>query len=253
MSSGRNLRPRGTAEQGMRTDISGISIFYQALGQGVPLLCIHGYGVDHRSLKSGLEPVFEGVDGFRRIYFDLPGMGKSDTHAQVLSSDDMLEMVFQFIDDRIGPDRPFALAGYSYGGYLARGVMARMQDRVLGVLLLCPVIRFRRQARSLPGFKCCERDDAFIDSLTQEQFACMDQFVTIQTREVWDQYRAHIHPSFDLADSALLDRIRDTEFSEDPDAGDRGAYDGPGLILAGRYDVSVGYEDAWKIYHRFSD
>ncbi len=236
----------------MLTDISGISVYYETLGQGLPLICLHGYGVDHRSIKSGLEPVFKDVDGFQRIYFDLPGMGKSDPHPQVLSSDDMLEMVFQVIDDRIGPDQPFALAGYSYGGYLARGVMSRMQERILGVLLICPVIRFHRTTRCLPEFKCCERDDAFINSLTPEQFACIDQFVTIQTREVWDQYQAHIHPSLDLADSALLERIRDTEFCEDPDSG-LPAYDGPGLILLGRYDVSVGYEDAWKIYNRFSD
>lgn len=253
MSSGKTLWHPGIADHRMRTDISGISVFYETRGQGLPLVCLHGYGVDHRSIKSGLEPIFKNRGGFQRIYFDLPGMGKSDSHAQVLSSDDMLEVVFQFIDDRIGPDQPFALAGYSYGGYLARGVMSRMQERIQGVLLICPVIRFRRQVRALPEFKCCERDDTFVNSLTPEEFACIDQFVTIQTREVWDQYRMHIHPSLDLADSALLNRIRDTEFSEDPDVAGQYVYDGPGLILLGRYDVSVGYEDAWKIYARFSN
>ncbi len=251
MNSGKNQQLRKIVDCRMLTDISGISVFYETLGEGLPLICIHGYGVDHRSIKSGLERVFKDVGGFQRIYFDLPGMGQSDAHPQVLSSDDMLELTFQFIDDRIGSDRPFALAGYSYGGYLARAVMSRMQERIKGVLLICPVIRFRRQGRCLPEFKCCEQDDAFINSLTPDQFATIDQFVTIQTREVWDQYQAHIHPSLDMADSALLDRIRDIEFCEDPDAPDQPAYEGPGLILLGRYDVAVGYEDAWKIYHRF--
>ncbi len=62
---------------------------------------------------------------------------------------------------------------------------------------------------------------------------------------------AHIHPSLDLVDPKLMARIRDTEFSISPDNGP--VYDGPALILTGQYDVAVGYEDAWKIYDRFSD
>ena len=235
----------------MFTRLSGISMYYETHGRGLPLICVHGYGVDHRSLKSGMEPLFNDIDGFQRIYFDLPGMGQSETHPQILGSDDMLEMVFQFIDDRIGAARPFALAGYSYGGYLARGILSRMAERVRGVMLLCPVIRFRRSSRTLPSFRCFQRDEAFVAGLTPEEFASIDQFAVIQTREVWEAYTAHIHPSLDLADTRLMARIRDTEFSTDPDQGP--SYGGPALILAGRRDVSVGYEDAWKIARRFPD
>ncbi|HCY85629.1 MAG TPA: 2-hydroxy-6-oxo-6-phenylhexa-2,4-dienoate hydrolase [Desulfobacteraceae bacterium] len=237
----------------MFTDISDIPVYYERCGAGLPLICIHGYGVDHRSLKAGMEDASDGIDGFERIYFDLPGMGQSGAGNAILSSDDMLEVTFQFIDDVIGPDQPFALAGYSYGGYLARGVLARIPERVRGMMLLCPVIRFRRQNRRLPEFVCCERDQAFIDSLSPAQFAALDQFVTIQTPEVWDLYRRYIHPSLTLSDSVLMTRIRDTELSVDPDAADIPVYPGPALVLLGRYDVSVGYEDAWKIHHRFPD
>lgn len=235
----------------MFTQIRGVSIFYESLGKGLPLVCVHGYGVDHRSIKSGMEKVAEGLSGVQRIYFDLPGMGRSQTHADILTSDDMLEMVLGFIDDRLGPDQPFALAGYSYGGYLVRGVLARMTDRVLGVMLLCPVIRFCRARRTLPAFKCCEQDQQFLNCLGPDQFAIIDQFVTIQTLEVWEQYTTHIHPALELADPGLMARIRDTEFSPDPDRGP--AYEGPALILLGRYDVAVGYEDAWTLCSRFPD
>ncbi|MCG8617346.1 MAG: alpha/beta hydrolase [Desulfobacterales bacterium] len=237
----------------MFTDISDISVYYERYGTGLPLICIHGYGVDNRSLKAGMEDACEGTKGFERIYFDLPGMGQSGSGNGVISSDDMLEVTFQFIDSVIGPDRPFALAGYSYGGYLARGVLARMPERVRGVMLLCPVIRFRRQNRRLPEFVCCERDQAFVDNLTPAQFAALDQFVTIQTPEVWAKYQQQIHPSLTLSDTVLMTRIRDTELSVDPDTADIPVYPGPALVLLGRYDVSVGYEDAWKIRHRFPD
>lgn len=228
------------------------------------MICIHGYGVDHRSVKSGLEPVFSDLgkhssgeqNGFQRIYFDLPGMGQSGTHSQILGSDDMLEFVLQFIDFILGPDQPFVLAGYSYGGYLARGVLYQMkQRRVLGLLLICPVINFRRQGRELPEFHLCHQDKPFVESLTPEQFLSIDQFITIQTPWVWEQYQMHIHPSITLVDESLMTRIRDTEFSFPVDSwqGGNNCYDRPTLVLLGRYDVAVGYRDAWKIHANFSD
>ncbi|WDP90016.1 MAG: alpha/beta hydrolase [Desulfobacter sp.] len=235
----------------MYTQIAGISVFHESLGQGLPLVCLHGYGVDHRSIRSGMESVLADVPGLERIYFDLPGMGQSQTHPDILSSDDMLEMVLRFIDRCLGPDRAFAIAGYSYGGYLARGVLAQMPGRVKGMMLLCPVIRFRRSARTLPPFKCCERDPGFIEALPPEALTAMEGFITVQIQAVWEQYLTHIHPSLDLADQRLMRRIRDTEFSRDPDRGS--AYDGPALMLLGRHDVSVGYEDALRLSSRFTD
>ncbi|MCG8689062.1 MAG: alpha/beta hydrolase [Desulfobacterales bacterium] len=235
----------------MYIDISGISVYCESRGQGVPLVCLHGYGVDHRSIKSGMEPILKEENRFQRIYFDLPGMGKSAPHPQILGSDDMLEIVLQVIDELLGPDQPFALAGYSYGGYLARGVVSQMAHRIKGVCLICPVIRVRREGRKLPEFKCCEQDNDFLASLSPEQFAAIDQFVTIQTPTVWEQYMSHIQPSLGLSDPKLMMQLRDSELTNDPDTGP--VYEGPALILTGRYDVAVGYEDAWKILHRFPD
>ncbi len=252
----------------MIAEICSTPVYYESVGQGIPMICIHGYGVDHRSIKSGLEPVFLGAEysesigldknRFRRIYFDLPGMGQSGTHSGILGSDDMLEFVLQFIDHILGPDQPFVLAGYSYGGYLARGVLYQMKQqtqRVLGLLLICPVINFRRQGRDLPDFHLCGQDKSFVKSLTPEQFLSIDQFITIQTPWVWEQYQEHIHPSLSLADESLMTRIRDTEFSFSVDScqGGNTCYDKPTLVLLGRYDVAVGHRDADKINKNFSD
>jgi pimeloyl-ACP methyl ester carboxylesterase len=40
-------------------------------GDGMPVVMIHGYTVDHRVLLP-LEPAFDARLGFRRIYIDLP-------------------------------------------------------------------------------------------------------------------------------------------------------------------------------------
>lgn len=228
------------------TDIS-----YEIAGQGVPVINLHGYGIDHCSMKASLEPLFADRQGFQRIYFDLPGMGRSGTNPQILSSDDMLEVLMQFIDYLI-PDQPFLLTGLSYGGYLARGVLHKMKDRVLGLLLICPVVGFRRTTRQLPDFRLWERDEALMSQLTPNEFATIDQFLTIQTKRVWERFNQEINPSLSLPDIGLMERIRDTEFSFDVDTLES-PFDSPALILLGRYDVAVGYKDAWEIYDNFTD
>ena len=38
--------------------IRGTNIFYEIVGSGKPVLMVHGMGVDHRTLKGCMEPVF---------------------------------------------------------------------------------------------------------------------------------------------------------------------------------------------------
>jgi pimeloyl-ACP methyl ester carboxylesterase len=76
--------------------------------------------------------------------------------------------------------------------------------------------------------------------------------LTIQTKSVWARFEREINPSLVLSDPDLMDRIRDTEFSFAVDTLDS-PFDNPALILLGRYDVAVGYKDAWTVYDNFSD
>ena len=46
---------------------------------GLPVVFVHGMGVDHRSLMM-LDKAFDGNDSIRRIYLDLPGFGLSLIH-----------------------------------------------------------------------------------------------------------------------------------------------------------------------------
>ncbi len=234
-------------ERACDTDIS-----YSIFGQGFPVINLHGYGIDHCSMKASLEPIFADYDRFQRIYFDLPGMGRSGTNPQILSSDDMLEVTMQFIDHLLGPDQPFILTGLSYGGYLARGVLHKMKGRVRALLLICPVIGFRRKSRQLPDFRLWEQDESLVSALTPNEFKTIDQFLTIQTKPVWERFKQEINPSLVLPDPGLMERIRDTEFSFEVDTLEL-PFDNPTLILLGRSDVAVGYKDAWKVYDNFSD
>ena len=73
---------------------------------------LHGYYPDHRLMSGCMEPVFQKRPGYRRIYFDLPGMGKTKGEPWIQSSDQMLQVVLDFIA-KVIPEENFLLAGES--------------------------------------------------------------------------------------------------------------------------------------------
>src|SRR5882724_258934 len=92
-----------------------IRLHYTIYGDGHPMLLLHGFGPDHRLMTGCLEPLLQPRGGWKRLYLDLPGMGKSPGKAWITSSDHMLDVVIDFIDALI-PGQRFVLAGESYGG-----------------------------------------------------------------------------------------------------------------------------------------
>ena len=57
--------------------VCGIPVYYEEYGTGKPVLSIHGWPVDHHIMSGCMEPVFNKMQRYRRIYLDLPGMGKT--------------------------------------------------------------------------------------------------------------------------------------------------------------------------------
>ena len=78
-------------------------------------------------------------EGWKRIYIDLPGMGKTTDYSSIQNSDEMLEAIIELIHTII-PNESYLLVGESYGGYLARGIMRKSVDQLLGAALICPLI-----------------------------------------------------------------------------------------------------------------
>jgi len=73
-------------------------IYYKEIGEGKPILLIHGFTPDHRLMSGCMEPILTARDGYRRIYIDLPGMGRTKNYNGINSSDDMLDTLFDFIE-----------------------------------------------------------------------------------------------------------------------------------------------------------
>ncbi len=216
-------------------------VHYVEHGSGVPLVALHGAGVDHREIEAAIEAVVASEAGCRRIYPDLPGMGRS-TADGLACNDDVVTLLCDFID-HLGKG-PVMLLGHSYGAYLARGVAARRPQAVLGLALLCPVAE---KSENLPAHQVVQQDsDAYdeLDPLLQQGF---DEYFVLRTPATARRYRDHVVPGIAMVDEVALGRI----FGGWPvDVGSE-AYPAPTLIVAGRRDSVVGYTDAVQLLDRY--
>jgi pimeloyl-ACP methyl ester carboxylesterase len=236
----------------MECTIKNLSIHYESFGQGQPVFMIHGYHVDYRLMSGCMEPIFRETQGYRRIYIDLPGMGTTKSAPWIVNSDEVLAILAAFIDEVI-PGERFLLAGESYGGYLARGLIKRMAGRVAGLMLLCPAIETDFEKRTLPKKVVLKTDESLLARLTPSEREEFTDINIVQTQEVWERFRDEILSGIQLADKPFLDWFRENgyAFTFDVDKLDK-PYQNPALILLGRQDTSVGYQDAWNILENYT-
>ncbi|WP_099467643.1 alpha/beta fold hydrolase [Konateibacter massiliensis] len=232
----------------MYCTIQDIPVYYEQYGEGKPVLCIHGYWVDHRLMSGCIEPVFENIKGYKRIYLDLPGMGKSKSSNSVHNSDDMIEIVKAFIH-KIIKDESFLLIGESYGGYLSMGLIYEMPDLIDGVMLICPLVTHERE--NLPEKQIIWQDKALIEEDDADLKSFLDMAV-IATPEIYNKYKNDILSGIKIADTEFLSNYFDGKFSDEyKKRVNSMIFNKPSCILTGRQDQVVGFFDAYKILGNF--
>jgi pimeloyl-ACP methyl ester carboxylesterase len=220
--------------------INGVAINFVQHGTGVPLVALHGTGVDHREIEAAVEAIVPGT-GYRRIYPDLPGMGRSKADA-LTCNDDVVKLLGDLIDHLA--EGPALLLGHSYGAYLARGVAAQRPEVVLGLALVCPAAE---RSRNTPDHEVVRQDADAYDELEPAQRAGFDEYFVVRTAATARRYRDHVVPGTTLVDEAALGRI----FSAwRVDTGSQ-TFEAPTLIVAGRRDSFVGYTDATDLLERY--
>ncbi len=236
----------------MECQLKDLKVYYEAYGEGRPLIAGHGFMPDHHLMTGCMEPIFKRRDGWQRIYLDLPGMGQTLGPKWLTNSDQMLDVVLEFIEQVI-PGQRFALAGESYGGYLAQGIVHRQPELVDGLLLICPLIVPLHEDRALPPHVVLERDPALWSSLAPEIRAEFDSFAVVQTRPIWERTQAEVMVGLNAANGDFLTTLQQAHnypLSFDVDALPA-PFEKPSLILTGRQDSMVGYQDAWAIYENY--
>lgn len=227
--------------------ISGDSeIHYEIIGEGVPVLMLHGWSVDRDLMKGCLEPIFSRTSGkYRRIYLDLPGMGQSKAGDSVRNADHMLDAILAFVDQVI-PGEHLLLAGESFGCFLARGFLRLRSEWIDGLLLICPCVIPGAIPRDVPLLRVLRFEKDYFDTIRDEEKNGFLSFHAVQTHDVYTRYKTDIEPAFSRYDRDFLDNRLDGSFSyplEDLPV----PFDKPALILSGRQDHMVGYKNPFRL------
>ncbi|MBO3738795.1 alpha/beta hydrolase [Actinoplanes sp. NEAU-H7] len=211
-------------------------------GSGVPVVAVHGWTADHRLMSGCLEPVFGERPGYRRVYLDLPGMGRSPAPPTLDSSDGQVAAVHEFIGEVLG-DEPFLLVGESYGGYLSRAVTRDRRDQVLGLALICPIgAEVQPSRRSLPAREVLRPDPAAVTGLDPATAAAFLEMAVVQSPAAAARFRDEIMVGLEIGDQEAIARVEQRwALSVPPETGE--PFRRPTLILTGRQDHVVGWAD----------
>lgn len=225
-------------------------LHHRVLGSGKPILILHGVTLDHRYMMDVMEPVFRGMEGWKRVYVDMPGHGQSPARDTIQSQDDLLEAVMAFTNQLL-PEELFALVGLSRGSYIARGIIHLNPERVTGAALIVPGGNPSSDPNRLPPHTVLEADPSIRPDLLEDEICAFENLSVIQRRDIVEKRRRIIAPAkqlFDEAQDARVFEAFDFSFRAEEEAS---VFEGPSLIVAGRQDSMSGYLDAIDLLHRF--
>lgn len=235
----------------MECIIKDLKIYYEIHGEGFPIIMLHGFGPDLRILKGCMEPIFKAKIGYKRIYFDLPGMGKTKIVNWIKNADHMLDIILKFIQ-KIIPGEKFLIVGESYGAYLARGIIEKRLQDVSGVCFLSPVIITDRSKRTLPRFYPIIKESDFLSTLSPMEVKDFEGAYVNQTKKVWMRYKEEVDSGVKIADTNFLNNFYEEgySFSFDVDQLIK-KFEKPSLFIMGRQDGTVGYHDAYSLIEKY--
>ena len=130
--------------------------------RGLPVLFLHGWGLDHRAYLRALRRLT--AVGCHVIAPSLPGFGRHDELPRGSArSPGMPDWVDRFLD-AIGVDEPVLVLGHSFGGGVATKLRPRPPERVrylVAAQLRRRSASVRRAGRERPGRRatvCCDAD-----------------------------------------------------------------------------------------------
>lgn len=226
----------------MKIELQNGTINAEVRGTGMPILIMHGGGLDHRHMMDALEPVFAHPSGWQRVYIDLPGHGKSAVNENINSQDDVFNLINDFVDSVFNNEK-FAVIGESRGSYHAMALVHNRPDDLLGMMLVVAdgmpdnTVNWRPKHQTLVS----ELDEV-VEKASGEAKARFARLV-VQTPEILDKIERTKIAASGLVDEAHADRISQRfNFSFDLTR-PLGLFEKPSLILNGRQDAMAGYKD----------
>ena len=128
----------------MIIDVNGFQLYYEARGDGEPLLLLHGgtgIGADWTLVFTGGDPA-----GFRVIVPDLRGLGRSTNPSRAFTFRQAAQDMFALLD-RVGIRRVKAI-GLSMGAKTLLHMATQQPDRIDAMVLVSATPYFPAQARA---------------------------------------------------------------------------------------------------------
>ena len=240
-------------DQMLQITVNGVEVHYKVFGEGTPLLVLHGFPLDHEVMVHAYEPIFKNRDGYMRIYPDFPGMGFSPVDESVTTADDILRVMIDFMNE-LAPDQQYVVAGLSYGGYIAQGMVLKNPDPIAGVMLMAPVVSPDDENRELPEPLALVVDPEAVAMVPEGLAPVILSNTVVQTKPVIERILTEFGPGFARINAEFVGQLRQPEnysFSFDVRESDT-TYDKPTLILTGRQDSTVGFAEAYGVSNLYT-
>ena len=120
-----------------RVELDNLSIAYDDEGDGIPILCIHGYPLNRQIWR----PQWDGLaNSFRVIAPDLRSHGDSFVRGssnlrEAIHTVDLMANDLALLLDAIGVSQPVVVNGLSMGGYVAFAFLRNYPSRVRALIL----------------------------------------------------------------------------------------------------------------------
>lgn len=237
----------------MECELEGTTLHYEVHGEGRPLLILPGWAASARYSAHFNESLFGALAGWQRVYLEPPGYGRTPGAPWIANMDGILELLVSFVD-AVLPGESFALAGYSAGAYLARGLLYLRPEQVDGLFMCAPVVVANDEERDVPPHVVVA-DGPGLDLGVQPELEELVAVAVVRTPTALDVFTdASALPDGADGDPEFRLKIRSNPhkyaFSFDVDDLEE-PFPRPVLIVAGRQDSVVGYSDAWQILENF--
>jgi pimeloyl-ACP methyl ester carboxylesterase len=178
---------------------------------------------------------------------DLPGMGQSDAPDWLKTQDQVLDIIVEFINTVVSDER-FCVAGLSYGGLLAQGLVYRLAHRMDGVVFLVTAMATKDE-KGLPSPIVMHEEMLDFGGLDQNEIDAFKEMAVVRTQALLEARKKYIIPGTSRANYAFLDKLQ-TAYSFDVEKLPQ-PFPAPTLFLLGRQDPAVGYRDAWRIIENY--
>jgi pimeloyl-ACP methyl ester carboxylesterase len=218
-------------------------IYYEAIGTGIPILTIHGFGVDHHLMKGFIEQIIP-KDKYKIIYFDLPGMGKTTVKGQLYHAEDIYGIIKQIVNEIIGDDK-YIVIGESYGSYLMQKLLKSDYKNILGAMFLCPVIIPEYHKRDIPEKQIISDEIKNKRIKISENYKEFINMAVLSNMKILKRYEETILEGVNNANKNFLEIYQKNGYGFKEDINRR--FEKPVLFVMGKQDHIVGYKDAYNI------